>query len=91
MPNARIKSIQYTRHFLKSFQRLPHSVQKLAEEKEAWFRDNPFDQRLRAHKLKGELSDMWAYSVNYSYRVLFRFLNSGEVIYYDIGTHEIYR
>ncbi len=91
MPNAKIKSIQYASHFLKSFQRLPRSIQRLSEEKEKWFCDNPFDQRLRVHKLKGELSDKWAYSVNYSYRILFSFISSEEVIYYDIGTHEIYK
>jgi mRNA-degrading endonuclease YafQ of YafQ-DinJ toxin-antitoxin module len=50
-----------------------------------------FDPRLRTHKLKGELSAYWAYSVNREYRVLFRFLGPSEVLYYDVGTHEIYR
>jgi len=49
------------------------------------------DPRLRTHKLKGELAGAWAYSVNHSYRVLFRFLTADEGLYYDIGTHEIYR
>ncbi len=56
-----------------------------------WFRNDAFDPRLRTHKLKAKLSEYWAYSVNREYRILFRFLNPHEVIYYDIGTHEIYR
>lgn len=91
MPAARIKSINFTPHFLKSFSRLPSAIQGLAKKKDGWFRRNPFDPRLHTHKLKGELSGVWAYSLNRSYRVLFRFLNGDEVIYYDVGTHDIYR
>ena len=77
--------------FEKTFLRLPKSIQGLANRKDQWFRRDAFDPRLRTHKLKGELSAYWAYSVNRQYRVLFRFLGPHEVIYYDIGTHEIYR
>ena len=91
MPSVRIKSVNFSPHFFKSFQRLPRPVQAQAKKKDEWFRHNPFDQRLRTHQLKGELSGAWAYSINRQYRVLFRFLNSNEVIYYDVGTHDIYR
>ena len=91
MQAAHVKSIDFTPHFLKSFSRLPLAIQELAKKKDGWFRRNPFDPRLRTHKLKGELSGAWAYSVNREYRVLFRFLKGDEVIYYDIGTHDIYR
>jgi len=91
MPNAYIKSVHFSPHFFKSFQRLPRSIQSQAKKKDGWFRQNPFDRRLRTHKLKGELLGVWAYSINREYRVLFRFLNGDEVIYYDIGTHEVYK
>ena len=77
--------------FEKTFLRLPKQIQGLANRKDQWFRRDAFDPRLRTHKLKGELSAYWAYSVNREYRILFRFLGPHEVIYYDIGTHEIYR
>ena len=91
MPSASIKSVNFSPHFFKSFQRLPRSIQAQAKKKDEWFRQNPFDRRLRTHKLKGELLGAWAYSINRRYRVLFRFLNGDEVIYYDVGTHDIYR
>lgn len=91
MQNARIKTVHFSPRFFKSFEKLPYLIQDLAKKKDDLFRQNPFDVRLHAHKLKGELEGAWAYSVNYEYRVLFRFLNSDEVIYYDIGTHEIYK
>jgi len=83
--------IHVTPDFEKTFARLPKQIRKLASRKDRWFRSDAFDARLRTHKLKGELADYWAYSVNREYRVLFRFLGPHEVIYYDIGTHEIYR
>ncbi|KKT06431.1 MAG: Plasmid stabilization system [Parcubacteria group bacterium GW2011_GWA2_43_17] len=91
MPAAHVKSINFTPHFLKSFSKLPLTIQELAKKKDGWFRRNPFDPRLRTHKLKGKLSGAWAYSVSRGYRVLFRFLDGDEVIYYDVGTHDIYR
>ena len=91
MENARIKFVHFSPHFFRAFQKLPSPVQSLAKKKDEWFRANPFDPRLRTHKLKGELAGAWAYSVNRDYRVLFRFLNGAEAIYYDIGTHDIYK
>ena len=90
MPNDRVKLIHFTPNFLKSFKKLHPNIQKLAIKKESWFRGNPFDRRLRAHKLKGRLEGVWSYSINDDYRVLFRFIDGEEVIYYDIGTHGIY-
>jgi len=91
MPNARIEKIHFSPRYFKSFFRLPAPIQKLAIKKDPWFRTNPFDGRLRTHKLKGDLAGTWSYSINREYRVLFRFISDVEVLYYDIGTHEVYR
>ena len=87
----RIATVHVPPDFEKTFLRLPGRIRSLATRKDQWFRKDAFDQRLRTHKLKGKLSDYWSYSVNREYRILFRFLGPDEVIYYDIGTHEIYR
>lgn len=86
-----ILKIHITSEFEKSFLKLPLYIQKLAEKKDRWFRIDAFDKRLRTHKLKGELQGYWSYYITYQYRILFRFLNKNEVIYYDIGTHSIYQ
>ena len=65
--------------------------QKIAIIREKIFRNNCFDSRLKTHKLTGSLKDYWAFSVTYSERILFRFINEKEVIFYKIGTHEIYK
>lgn len=54
------------------------------------FATDPNDRLLRTHKLKGELSDYWAFSVDDDLRVLFRWA-SDECFLVALGTHdEIY-
>ena len=86
-----ISIVHVTPNFERAYLRLPKHIQNLATRKDQWFRKDAFDSRLRTHKLKGELSAYWAYSVNREYRVLFRFVGSSEALYYDVGTHAIYR
>lgn len=86
-----ILKVHITSDFEKSFRKLPLHIQNLAIRKDGWFRLDASDKRLHTHKLKGELKGYWSYYVDRKYRVLFRFLGSDEVIYYDIGTHEIYK
>ncbi len=91
MPTRLIPTIHVTSDFKKAFRRLPHHIQELAIKKDRLFRQDAFASFLRTHKLKGPLDGYYAYSVNLEYRILFRFIKADEVIYYDIGTHEIYR
>jgi mRNA-degrading endonuclease YafQ of YafQ-DinJ toxin-antitoxin module len=52
---------------------------------------NPFHPALRTHKLVGKLEGLWAFSVAYDCRVVFRFMNGDEVLLVDIGGHgEVY-
>ena len=83
--------VHSTSAFERAFRELPRNIQSLAEKKDNIFRQNAFDNRLRTHKLRGELEGYWSYSVDQKYRVLFRFVNNDEVLYYDVGTHDIYR
>jgi addiction module RelE/StbE family toxin len=52
------------------------------------FSKNPFDRRLRTHKLTGKLEGLWSFSVAYDWRVIFRFLSKDEVLLIDIGGHD---
>ena len=85
-----IRKVSTTPHFERSFVKLPRSIQELAVIKDNWFRLNAFDPRLKTHALKGKLKGLWSYSINRDYRVLFEFLSSAEILYHDIGTHNIY-
>jgi mRNA-degrading endonuclease YafQ of YafQ-DinJ toxin-antitoxin module len=82
--------VLYSRGFKKDLAKMPAHIQKLVEEKEIIFSEDPFHPGLKAHKLHGKDADKWTFSVNYSYRVKFAFLSEGEVIFIAIGTHSIY-
>lgn len=53
-----------------------------------WFTQDPFDPRLRTHKLSGELADLWSFSVTYDVRVIFYFPGEEKAVFIDIGTHD---
>lgn len=86
-----LSKIHFTSAYLKAYSRLPKHIQAAQDTKEQMFLKNPFDLRFKTHKLKGKYKNFYSYSVAYQWRVLFRFIKKDEVIFYDIGTHEIYR
>ncbi|PIS17202.1 MAG: type II toxin-antitoxin system mRNA interferase toxin, RelE/StbE family [Candidatus Nealsonbacteria bacterium CG09_land_8_20_14_0_10_42_14] len=83
--------ILYSPEFARRYRKLPLEVQRKAEEKEIIFRNNPFDSRLRTHKLRGNISDFWAFYLDRRYRIIFAFIEKGAVKFYAIGGHSIYK
>ena len=51
-------------------------------------KEKPFNPKLRTHKLTGRLEGLWAFSVSYDHRVIFKFLKEDEILLIDIGTHD---
>jgi addiction module RelE/StbE family toxin len=52
---------------------------------------DPFQARLRTHKLKGELKDSYACSVGYDLRIVFKFVEYEQkqaILLESIGTHD---
>ncbi|MFH1979820.1 MAG: hypothetical protein ABII99_02115 [Patescibacteria group bacterium] len=45
--------ILYLPKFTKQYKKLPNKIKKLSEIKEIIFRNNPFDPKLKTHKLQG--------------------------------------
>ena len=86
-----VSKIYPTTHFARAYTNLPEEIRARAKQREGLFRVDPFDVRLKTHKLKGRLKDYWSYSIDYQYRIIFRFIDTQTVLYYDIGTHDIYR
>ena len=55
--------------------------------------ENPFDTSLKTHKLKGDLTGLWACTVEYDCRIIFCFQEiQGEpeaaIMAIDIGSHD---
>ena len=53
------------------------------------FQENVFDRRLRVHKLKGDLNQYYALSLNYSDRLVFKILDDEGIYLIEIGSHDI--
>lgn len=83
--------IIYSPKFIKAYRKLPKEIQLLAEKQEEIFKENPFDHRLKSHKLKGKLKAFYSFSVAYNWRIIFHFEQEDTVGFDMIGTHEIYR
>ena len=52
------------------------------------FTVDPFDPRLRTHKLSGRLSELWSFSIAYDLRVIFYFLPQNRAMFENIGSHD---
>jgi len=83
--------IEVTPRFKKNYKRLSQSIRAKAKKKEIIFRKNPFDPCLETHKLHGRPRDVWAFSVDRSYRIVLVFIDKNTVLCLDIGTHDIYK
>lgn len=83
--------IEVSSRFQKSYKKLSAHIKQKAKEKERIFRQNPFDSRLKTHKLHGKECKVWAFWIDYTYRIKFIFLKDGEILFLDVGTHDIYQ
>jgi mRNA-degrading endonuclease YafQ of YafQ-DinJ toxin-antitoxin module len=86
-----IKRIKISSRYKKSFRVLDPQIQEKTIEKINIFRENPFDSRLKTHKLHGKDKDCWTFWIDYKYRIKFIFLSDTEILFLDIGPHNIYR
>lgn len=82
--------ILYLPRFAREYKKIPMHIKDLAEKKEKIFRKNPFDSRLKTHKLKGELSEFYSFSINQKYRIIFDIPDNNTARFYRIGTHDVY-
>lgn len=83
--------IFYSLQFMREYRSLPTDVKEKADKKEKIFRSNPFDSRLKTHKLKGRLGEFWAFSIDFRYRIIFKFQDKNKVRFYVVGDHSVYK
>lgn len=84
--------IIYSSKFAREYKKLSEDIKSLAEEQEVIFRQNPFDPRLKTHKLKGKFDGFLSFSIGYKYRIIFEFTKDKQTVYFHIvGDHDIYQ
>jgi len=82
--------IYYSPRFEREYKKLPQLVKIKAEKKEAIFRKNLFDTRLKTHKLSGPLEGFYSFSISFSYRIIFDLEDKKTARFYSVGKHDIY-
>ncbi|MBL1211503.1 MAG: type II toxin-antitoxin system mRNA interferase toxin, RelE/StbE family [Geminocystis sp. GBBB08] len=55
--------------------------------------EDPFHPSLYSHKLKGDLSQTWSCSIDYSYRIIFQFIDNEDkteqaILLINLGSHD---
>ena len=84
--------VAFSDSFKKTFKK---KIKATEVEKEFWYRLdifilNPFEPKLKTHKLSGKLKGLWSFSVEYDLRVVFYFTKDKpqKAVFVDIGTHD---
>lgn len=83
--------IEYSSHFKRVYIKLGADIQEKAEDKEKIFSNNPLDPRLKTHRLHGKLKEFFSFSIDYKYRIVFKFLDQNKALFLDIGDHDVYQ
>ncbi|MBD2778768.1 type II toxin-antitoxin system YafQ family toxin [Iningainema tapete] len=91
-----MKNLVWSPTFVRAFKRLVRKnpelrspIKKVLQQ----LSEDPFQQSLRSHKLKGDLTGRWSCSVDYNNRILFKFVtnpDSGEeeIFLLTLGSHD---
>lgn len=83
--------VEYAPAFLNQLKKLPVELQEEAVEKVALFRNRSNHRQLKVHKLKGKMLGKLSFSVNYSYRIVFKWLPDKAAGPLAIGDHDLYK
>ena len=83
--------IIYPHVFIRKFQRLETNVQEEVQQKIHLFKDRKNHELLKVHKLHGKFRDQFSFSINYKFRIAFRYISKNEVLFLDIDDHDMYR
>lgn len=80
----------YTARFLRSLKKYDETVQDDVVAAVKLFENGKSDLALKLHKLHGKFSGYYAFSANFTHRVMIK-KEKGFVYYLDVGTHDMYK
>jgi len=83
--------VGYQPTFVRKLKKLPVVVIGEALEKIVQFHNPANHEQLRVHnKLKGQLKNKYSFSVTYSHRIIFEYIEDNSVMLITIGDHSEY-
>ncbi|MFA5830948.1 MAG: hypothetical protein WC878_03915 [Candidatus Paceibacterota bacterium] len=80
----------YTARFLRSLKKQEEGVQKDVVSAVKLFEKGTNDKTLSFHKLHGKFSRYYAFSANFTHRIIVK-KEKGHMYYLDVGTHDVYK
>lgn len=88
--------VSWSSRFVRDFKRVARQnpqLRLLIDQTLQQLAANPFHLSLRTHKLKGDLSGVWACSIDYNNRILFEFIddpdfNEQAIFLLTLGSHD---
>lgn len=90
MKRLLLRSNSFIRSAKRAVKKHPYVLKDIQETLELLSED-VFHPLLKTHKLKGDLEDSWACSINFELRIIFKFVQyEGEkaILLETVGTHE---
>ena len=81
----------YAPHFVRQFKRLPIKLQEETAEKIILFKGSKNHLALKVHKLHGQFSGCFSFSVNFKTRVVFEYVSKKEIALLTVSNHDVYQ
>lgn len=83
--------LRYKPSFVREFKKMSPSFREEALERIEQFKKVENHQKLKVHKLKGQLKEYYSFSVTYSHRIVFEYQSKDTAVLLAIGDHDIYK
>lgn len=82
--------ISFKATFVKQMNKLERALMNEVFEKLELFKNEQNHKILKVHKLHGRFSNCLSFSVNYKVRIIFEYEAKDQVVFLDIGDHDLY-
>jgi mRNA-degrading endonuclease YafQ of YafQ-DinJ toxin-antitoxin module len=80
----------YTARFLRSLKKMDDGVQDDIIRAVKLFETGKESETLKLHKLHGKFAKHYAFSANFSYRIIIK-IEKSAMYYLDVGSHDVYK
>ena len=84
-------TIKYSAEYISLYSKLECNLQIEVREKTILFEEHKNHHQLKVHKLKGKFNKCLSFSVNYRYRIVFKYTEKNTAVFLLIGDHDIYK
>ena len=80
--------ILLSEEFRGKFSCLDKQTQKRADKQITVFKNSPFYPSLHTEKLAPKAKEVWSFRIDKKYRIIFKFLSNGRVLFLTVGPHD---